>query len=257
MFKRLHVVYNALICLLCARRFTHVHGTPAKAKNISMRPLLTKPCNDVIESFLNLDKLTASKMFGLKQHWDTYGNMSESLALKEDDKQFDDWHLRVPFGDEQVKILCCPEDVICSRIGAKEHSSKECCVECSAPVCKECEQQISMKHPSLPPAALANDMMIYYAPTILYSRKVTMMEMICASVCITSMICFTLEKKYRNIRSFEEVVHSNSRRMAYRGNGTSFPLPWQDLLLQLKSSEHSSVPLPRVGSDLQNVVSIL
>ena len=79
---------------------------------------------------------------------------------------------------------------------------------------------------------------------------------------MTSMIMLTLEKKYRNIRSVDEAVHANSRRMACRGNGTSFPLPWQDLLSQLKNSEHAavtkqSVPLPRVGSELANVLSIL
>ena len=47
---------------------------------------------------------------------------------------------------------------------------------------------------AMPQAALANDMMIYYAPRELYEDKVTMLEMVCASVCITSMICFTLEK---------------------------------------------------------------
>ena len=172
-------------------------------------------------------------------------SMSESLTLEE----------------EEVKVLCCPEDVMCCRLDRHDHSSTECCDECMALVCKECGRDLDGEVPSLPPAALANDMMIYYAPTILYAKKVTMMEMICASVCVTSMICFTLEKKYRNIRSFDEAVHANSRRMACRGNGTSFPLPWQDLLSQLKSSEHAavtkqSVPLPRVGSELANVVSM-
>ena len=44
---------------------------------------------------------------------------------------------------------------------------------------------------AMPTAALANDMMIYYAPRELYEDKVTMLEMVGASVCITSMICFT------------------------------------------------------------------
>ena len=92
-------------------------------------------------------------------------------------------------------ILCCPEDVICGRRDGGEHSSIECCNACTAPVCKECWYQIGMRSPCLPPAALANDMMIYYALTILYTQQATMMEMICASVCITSMICFTFEKE--------------------------------------------------------------
>ena len=49
----------------------------------------------------------------------------------------------------------------------------------------------------MPHAALANDLMIFYAPRELYDREVTVLEMICASTCVTSMICFTLEAKYR------------------------------------------------------------
>ena len=144
----------------------------------------------------------------------------------------------------------------------EEHSRDVCCDECTAQVCTECWECVGGLSSSLPPPALTNDMVIHYAPTILYSKSVTVMEMICASVCITSMICFTLEKKYRNILSFDEEVHGNSRRMACRGNGTSFPLPWHDLLVQLKSSEHAAstnqgLSLPRVGADLANVVSIL
>ena len=169
--------------------------------------------------------------------------------------------MRVPFEREEVKMLCCPEDVACPRFGTAGHSQTECCEECIAPVCNECAKSLDSEAPSLPPAALSNDMMIYYAPAVLYVKKVTVMEMICASVCVTSMICFTLEKKYRNCRSMDEDVHSNTYRMAARGNATSFPLPWQDLLVQLQDSERftsmgKGVSLPRAGVELANVVSI-
>ena len=116
--------------------------------------------------------------------------------------------------------------------------------------------------PSLPPAALANDMMVYYAPEILYTEEVTMMEMVCASVCLTSMICFSFEKKYRGERVFDEKVYMNNHRMGARGNATSFPSPWQDLILQLRASdEHgragSDMQLPRSGEELSNFVSVL
>ena len=68
------------------------------------------------------------------------------------------------------------------------------------------------------PACLINDMMIYYAPSILYKEEVSVMEMICASVCITSMISFTLEKKYRGSRSMDQTHNANKHRMAARGN---------------------------------------
>ena len=87
------------------------------------------------------------------------------------------------------------------------------------------------------------------------------MELICASVCLTSMICFSLEKKYRGDRPFDEHVHMNRHRMGARGNATSFPLPWQDLLLQLKHCEENedaeaAPDLPRVGEELSNFVSV-
>ena len=63
--------------------------------------------------------------------------------------------------------------------------------------------------PSMPPASLANDMMIYDAPTEIYTENVTVMDMSCASVCITSMICFTRDKRYRGHRGMDEFVHGN------------------------------------------------
>ena len=50
--------------------------------------------------------------------------------------------------------------------------------------------------------------------------------------------------------------------MAARGNANSFPLPWQDLLVQLQDRERVAsmgmgVSLPRAGVELANVVSFL
>ena len=89
-----------------------------------------------------------------------------------------------------------------------------------------------------------------------------MIELICASVCITFIISFTLEKQFINVRAMDESVHANQHRMAFRGNTTSFPMPWEDLMVQLRdcqSSAHgpSTASLPRSGAELANVVSIL
>ena len=101
----------------------------------------------------------------------------------------------VRLGDEIVKILCCPEDVFC--VGTARHDSNVCCEKCRAPICKECMTHVrpSKSSPTVPPAALSNDMMIYHAPIEFYANGVTMLEMFCSSVCITSMICFTLGKR--------------------------------------------------------------
>ena len=50
----------------------------------------------------------------------------------------------------------------------------------------------------MPAMSLANDIMIFYVPREMYTLNVTAIEMICASVCLTSMLCYTLEAKYRS-----------------------------------------------------------
>ena len=105
-------------------------------------------------------------------------------------------------------------------------------------------------------------MMIYDAPTEMYELNATVTEVICASVCITFMICFTLEKKYRSNRSFDEHAHANQNRMVARGNAKTFPLPWHELLQQLQAVDDQAQPsnlvaLPRTGDDLANVMSVL
>mgnify|MGYP003334478227 CR=1 FL=1 len=163
---------------------------------------------------------------------------------------------------ESFKVLCCPEDVQCARRKSNAHRKDECCDQCVAPVCTDCRIHLQAAKPKLPPSSLANDMMMFYPPKMLYEQKVIIMEIICASVCITSIICFTSEKQFRNVRGMDEAVHANEHRMAFRGNATSFPSPWEDLLVQLRDSQASSdatsaVSLPRVGGALANVVSIL
>ena len=142
-------------------------------------------------------------LFGLNTYCDKYGTMNEDIRLTPTHEEIDDWHLFVPFGSTTVKVLCCPEDIQCIRLGdvPQCHSSKICCEQCRAPICKECANCIFASPPSVPPAGLSNDMMIDYTPSILYTENVTVMEMICASVCITSMITFTFEKSYRGSRA--------------------------------------------------------
>ena len=165
--------------------------------------------------------------------------MNDKVTLKMEDEEFNDWHIFVPFHSGNVKVLCCPEDIECCSkdISSRSHADNICCEDCKAPICEECAECIFAKEPSMPPASLSNDMMIYYAPSILYKENVSVMEMICASVCITSMISFTLEKKYRGCRSMDQTHNANKHRMAARGNAPSFPLPWEELLKQLQDGE--------------------
>ena len=256
---------HAALCFVCARRFVHMSGTQ-KHPDIEYKTLLKRDLNESLSAecdyLLGCNMKYAKRIFSLESHCEVYGKVSDSVELSEVSEELDDWHLNVTLNDETFKILCCPEDVQCARLEGNEHRKNECCDQCVAPVCKECFVHLDSSKPKLPPPSLANDMMVFYPPKMLYEQKVTIMEMICASVCITSIICFTLEKKYRNVRGMDEAVHANEHRMAFRGNATSFPLPWEDLMVQLRDSQASSdaareVSLPRVGGEFVNVVSIL
>ena len=87
-------------------------------------------------------------------------------------------------------------------------ATRSLCTACEVPVCRQCEDALQQpRGAQMPYAALTNDLMTFYAPTLLYEKQATAMELICASVCLTTMISFTLEKKYRGEdRLFDQVA---------------------------------------------------
>ena len=75
-------------------------------------------------------------------------------------EDFDDFRCTVEFGNCEVEILRCPEDKTC-KCGARHRL----CSKCQVPVCRECASALRAPGgPTLPAAALANDLMIFYAP---------------------------------------------------------------------------------------------
>ena len=120
--------------------------------------------------------------FGLSKCCAKYGAVSDSVTLSEDDVEFDDWHLNITLEERSFKMLCCPEDLLCDNILTGIRTNKGCCDACELPCCKECAQHMFRAEPSMPPAALANDMIISYVPTELYMDNVTAMEMLGASM---------------------------------------------------------------------------
>jgi len=98
-------------------------------------------------------------------------------------------------------------------------------------------------------------MWIGYGPVELYDDDMSVLEMMCASVCLTSMICFSMEIKYGNM--FHTSVHMNRHRVGARGNVTCFPLPWEGLLDQLTQLDHGSPALPRTPQALADIVRVL
>eukprot|EP00959_Pyramimonas_sp_CCMP1952_P179379 3749992-Pyramimonas_sp.AAC.1 len=105
------------------------------------------------------------------------------------------------------------------------------------------------------------------------TQGMAVMEMICCSPCITSMICFSLEAKCQNDQEnskgrenlFDSATGSHNGRFTARGNATSFMLPWQGILRELRLLEKegrqgsdSAVPIvgDRSGSVVQTLLKI-
>ena len=74
-------------------------------------------------------------------------------------------------------------------------------------------------------------------------KEVTVMEMLCASPCLTTMIFFSLGQKLRGDRALDQDTWMNRQRMAARGNATAFPSAWEDLLQQLQALTGERSPL--------------
>jgi hypothetical protein len=105
-------------------------------------------------------------------------------------------------------------------------------------------------------------MMVFYAPEELYADGgLTIMEMICASPCITAMICFSLEVKYGHM--LDSTLRMQRHRVGARGNATTFLLPWESVLSELQRLEDQAAAqgqapdLPRTGEELRYVVQVL
>jgi len=108
-------------------------------------------------------------------------------------------------------------------------------------------------------------------PEIIYTERVTVLELICASPCLTSMICFSLDMRTGAAgrskdeadpgqRVFDLPVHMHRHRIGARGNVTCFPMPWELLLQSLRDAEEKDEckpKLPRTGCELVSIIKIL
>ena len=247
---------QGLICFLCACIYPHMEGT--RNQHIKYyKPL----CAANKGLFFQCSRRDMQELFSLDTYLCKYGkDVDGFFDLKQQLHEFDDWLLKVPFVEEEaVEIVCCPEDRRCSPACLGGH---DLCSDCEVPLCNHCLSFVDTANPSLPPASLCNDMMIFYAPQELYEDGgLTIMEMICASPCITAMICFSMEVKYGNM--FDSTLHMQRHRVGARGNATTFLLPWESLLVELQrlesagAQEGTTLDLPRSGKDLAYVVQVL
>ena len=229
--------------------------------------------------FFSLTAQDTKHALGLEQYLQDYGTIrpecgrTEGVHLQDRLEEFEDWIIEIPFEStdlhvaESVTMLCCPEDRRCKNKQCRSAEGKSVCADCEVPFCTECKTNLmaptNIFHglDRQPPArALANDLMVFYAPKTMYECNMTVMEMICSSVCITSMICFSMEVKYGHL--LDTAVHKQDSRVHARGNATTFLMPWQSVLSELQKLESrqeasESPDLPLVGSQLQSVVQVL
>ena len=203
------------------------------------------------EKYVNCGRTDTMRLLSLDMYMQKYGVGAEGHPdLQQRREELLDWICVVPFRAGDVEILCCPEDRVCARSGCV--LGRKLCGECWVPMCSTCHPCLDADKPKVPHAALANDMIIFYAPREVYAQEATVMEMICASVCITSMVCFSLEARYGNM--LNTTAHMQRHRVGARGNATSFPMPWQSILAELMrldtaAGQHESPALPRTGTN--------
>ena len=235
---------TALICFICARRFPH--RDDGKNMSIAYKRAMNKDCTRILGR--TPDELEL--LLGLKTYRDLYGGIAAEAG-----ESYDVWSCNVECKDgKSLSLLCCPEDKRC-RKGCKPD---RLCSACEIPVCASCWCAVAHEG-AVPPEALSNDMMLFYGPEEIYDQQVTFMEMVCASPCVTTLMCFSLEKKYRSDRAWDEKAWMNRHRLAARGNATSFPLAWEDLVEQLQGLETrlQVSGLPRSGQELAEVVNVM
>ena len=152
-------------------------------------------------------------------------------------------------------------------MGHEEHDL-DVCEGCELPICSKCKTSLSKGE--LPALALANDMFTGYVPRSLVEQKITVMEAICASPCVTTLLCMTMEARYNNNAKQEaqaaEPLNANAHMARHlfgaRGNALTFPLPLEDLFVALQGNqqdldEGKPLQLPRVGTELAHVARVL
>eukprot|EP00435_Cladocopium_sp_Y103_P056182 s569_g18.t2 len=239
---------GAAICFFCARRFPYTHGMGDRDQ-IQWKQLAekTRLCG------LSLEE--TKRWLSVDTYWNTYAVQHSPSVQERLKTELQDWCADVSLDGQIVSIICCPEDKVCYR----RCPSGQICSACRGPVCVHCWQHLRAKQVSS--LALANDMLVFYTPRLIYRQDVTFMELVCASPCFTAMACFSLEKKLLGDRALDQDAFMNRNRLVARGNATTFPLAWEDLLQNFqqasKEAAAGQIGLPKVGAELAAVVNVI
>ena len=94
-------------------------------------------------SFFGMCKEYTERLLGLTTYFNAYGTKDSGIREQVQTK----WCLNVPFTDEIIQVLCCPEDrrcVACPRNACGIHNMNcPLCPQCELPICASCSDELS------------------------------------------------------------------------------------------------------------------
>ena len=90
-------------------------------------------------------------------------------------------------------LIGCKEDVRCANHRHTGRKAQHLCTNCQVPICSTCADALFGDPPKQPCIALTNDMWSGFSSDFIYAKKVTYLELLFASPCCLSLICFILQ----------------------------------------------------------------
>ena len=102
--------------------------------------------------------------------------------------------------------------------------------------------------------ALCNDMFFGYTPSVIYEHSVTIVEMICASICVANNTQIQLNV-FETLH--HDVVHDPRHRTGSRGNHTVWPHLPEDIAAMSAVLESMQLLLPHWGKGLLDYIHIV
>ena len=244
---------GAAVCFVCARRYPFMPAcrntciTWVQARDPKTRLVLGQTSE-------KLEEILGWKTF--EQRYILPLDESTQSSLR---SEMDSWTCHFRSAEYDVMLVACSEDKRCSAVSPCR--SNRMCALCEVPLCKACQDSLYGCQRK-PAEALSNNMVLGHPPRDLYAQECTVLELLCASPCMTALTCYSIEWRHLSDRSLAQDAFMNRHRLCAKGNATAFPLQWEDLLSELQQLDTATDPaapclLPHLGSDLRNKVAVL
>ena len=231
-------------CFVCAGRYTRVEGEPVQEMAYYRLTDTLAPGKETGTVRSNLCAGGLSLAGYVRRH----AQQRPTCSLQ----QSSEW-TRVLDGET---LLCCPEDVQCEQHAAAEGAL---CDACLLPICRSCAKELQRSPAHPPQLALSNDLWTSYMPREIVTHAATVLELIAASPVTTSLLCFSLDHDGARGPTTAHKAFMPPARYGARGNVTSFPLPWPDVLRELSAMEAGvqAPAVPKTGVELAETVQVL